>query len=82
MDFLRSIVDRIGVADIIALVLVLTSAFIWLTNGEIPESLLSVTLIVVGFFFGENTAKRTQAATIESLNPKPAPGAVGIEREG
>ncbi len=76
MDYAKSILDRVGTADIIALVLVFTSAFIWLTGQDIPESLLSVTLIVVGFFFGENTAKRTQAATIVALNPKPAPPSI------
>lgn len=73
MDWLRGIAERVGVADIIALLLIITSAFLWLTQGEIPESLLSVTLIVVGFFFGENTAQRAQARTIETLNPAPPP---------
>jgi len=76
MDYVKSILDRVGTADIIALTLVFTSAFIWLTSGDIPESLLSVTLIVVGFFFGENVAKRSQAATVAAFNPKPAPPSI------
>lgn len=80
MEWLKEIVDRIGTSDIIALILILVSAFMWITSGEIPESLLSVTLIVVGFFFGENTAKRGMAAGVEASNPRPQSPLIGDER--
>lgn len=76
MATLEAVLNRIGVSDIIALILTLVSAFLWITQGEIPESLLSVTLIVVGFFFGENTAKRGMVAGAEAANPKPAPPSI------
>jgi hypothetical protein len=80
METLQDIVNRIGVGDIIALILILVSAFLWVTQGEIPESLLSVTLIVVGFFFGESTAKRGMEAGAKAANPKPQAPLIGEER--
>ena len=79
MELLKTLVERIGVADIIALILILVASWLWLSTGDVPESLLSVTLIVVGFFFGDNFAQRNQARTIEAINPKPAPPLVGEE---
>lgn len=80
MDTVNRIIDRVGVSDILALILVLTSAFLWLTSGDIPESLLSVTLIVVGFFFGDNIRKRSTEETLKALNPDPDPPLVGGTR--
>ena len=80
MEWLKDIIDRVGTSDIIALILILVSAFMWVTQGEIPESLLSVTLIVVGFFFGENTAKRGMQAGAEYANPRPNAPLIGDKR--
>jgi hypothetical protein len=72
MDYLKTVLDRVGTADIIALTFTFASAFLFVTGGDIPESLLVLTTTIVGFFFGKKQAEQTQAATILALNPPPA----------
>lgn len=71
MDQIFKWFDRIGTGDVIALVLVLVSSYMWISTGDIPSSLESATLIVVGFFFGDNLRKRVSADMVQALNPKP-----------
>ena len=81
MDFtwLKGVLDRIGTADIIALVFTFVSSFLFIRDGDIPEALLVLTTTIVGFFFGKRQAEQAQASTFAALNPKPAPPAIGGE---
>lgn len=75
MDFsyLRAVFDRIGTADVIAVAFTSASIFMYVTSGDIPESLLVLTTTIVGFFFGKRQGEQVQASTIAALNPKPSP---------
>ena len=76
MEILNRLVSNVEVQDIIALFFSGVVGFLWLTGQEVPEGLLNVTLIIIGFFFGDKSATRTQARTIEALNPAPAPPSI------
>jgi len=72
MDILNKLVINLGVEDVIAIFFSGVVGFLWLTGQEVPEGLLNVTLIIMGFLFGDKSATRSQARTIEALNPAPA----------
>lgn len=72
MELLRDIATRTGIDDIIALMLVTVSSFIWLTGNDVPETLGVVTVTIVGFFFGKKYTERGFTAGVESVNPPPA----------
>lgn len=69
MSSIDRLIDQINVQDIIALFFVGVVGFLWLTGQNVPEGLLNVTLIIVGFFFGDKNAERAQARVIAQLNP-------------
>ena len=71
-DFLNSLLDRVQVQDIIAVFFTVIVGFLWATGQEVPEGLLNVTLIIIGFFFGDKNAVRAQERAIVALNPPPA----------
>ena len=79
-DWFVRLVDRIAVQDIIALFFSGVVGFLWLTGQEVPEGLLNVTLIIIGFFFGDQNAQRAQERAIVALNPPPAPPLIGEEQ--
>jgi hypothetical protein len=72
MDTLERILDRIQVQDLIATFFSGVVGFLWLTGQEVPEGLLNVTLIIIGFFFGDKNATRAQERAMSTLNPPPA----------
>jgi len=76
MDILNRLATNVGVEDIIALFFSGVVGFLWLTGQEVPEGLLNVTLIIIGFFFGDKNATRAQARALEMVNPKPAPPSI------
>jgi hypothetical protein len=78
-NYLTTVLDRIGTADIIAIAFTGASIFMYVSTGDIPESLLVLTTTIVGFFFGKRQGEQVQASTIAALNPKPAPPAIGGE---
>jgi Na+/H+ antiporter NhaC len=80
MDYVRTVLDRIGTSDVIALTFTFASAYLFITAQDIPESLLVLTTTIVGFFFGKKQAEQTQANTIAAFNPTPGPPAIGTER--
>ena len=55
---------------IIALTFTFVSAFIFLQGNELPGGLGEVTLIIIGFFFGDRTADRVKQAPL----PDPVSG--------
>jgi hypothetical protein len=69
---LERVIAAVSVQDVIALFFTLIVGFLWASGQEVPEGLLNVTLIIIGFFFGDKNAQRAQANTIELMNPKPA----------
>lgn len=73
MDWLRGQLDKVGTSDIIALTLTAVSSFLWMRDGDIPESLLVLTTTIVGFFFANKQQQQQFAASEEALNPKPGP---------
>lgn len=73
MQWLKDTIDKIGTSDIIALTLTGVSSFLWIRNGDIPESLLVLTTTIVGFFFANKQQQQQFAAA------NPAPGAPYIE---
>jgi hypothetical protein len=73
MEIIKGIIERTGVDDIIALVLVLVSSVIWLQGNDIPETLSVVTVMVVGFYFGKKYTERGVQAGINAVSPPPAP---------
>lgn len=72
VSFFERLFANVGVQDVIAMAFTGVVCFLWLTGQEVPEGLLNVTLIIIGFFFGDKNAQRTQASTAEMLNPTPA----------
>jgi hypothetical protein len=70
---LERIVSNIAVQDVIALFFTGVVGFLWLTGQEVPEGLLNVTLIIIGFFFGDKNAQRATANAVTLMNPAPAP---------
>ena len=72
MAIIERIIAAVNVQDVIALTFVFVVSFLWMTGQEVPEGLLNVTLIIIGFFFGDKNAQRAQDRTVEMLNPKPA----------
>jgi hypothetical protein len=71
-DFLNSLLDRVQVQDIIAVFFSGIVGFLWATGQEVPEGLLNVTLVIIGFFFGDKNAVRAQERALTALNPPPA----------
>jgi len=57
--------------SVIALMFSGVVSFLWLTGSEVPDGLLNVTLIIVGFFFGDQSAERRVRA---SALPEPVSG--------
>ena len=72
MNYLTKSLDRIGTADLIAIAFTASSIFMYVTSGDIPESLLVLTTTIVGFFFGKRQGEQVQASTIAALHPEPA----------
>ena len=66
------LVSSISVQDVIALIFTGVVCFLWVTGQEVPEGLLNVTLIIIGFFFGDKNAQRTSERTVALMNPAPA----------
>lgn len=81
MDIFRGIVARTGTDDIIALALTATSCSIWLTGGDLPDTLAAVTITVVGFFFGKKYTEQGIKRGIEAVNPAPAAPYIADEQE-
>ena len=77
MAYISNFLDRFQLQDVIAFMFASVVSFLWLTGGEVPEGLLNVTLIIVGFFFGDRNAARAQERAIEAIRPAPAPVSVG-----
>jgi len=69
MDIVRDVIARTGTDDIIALMLVGVSSFIWIGGADIPETLSVVTVMVVGFFFGKKYVERGVQVGIASTKP-------------
>jgi len=69
MDILRTILDRTGVDDLIALALVGVSAILWLSGQEIPDNLSQMTIIVVGFYFGKKYTESGITTGMQSVRP-------------
>ena len=72
MAIIERIIAAVNVQDVIALAFVGVVSFLWLTGQEVPEGLLNVTLIIIGFFFGDKNAQRASENTVALLNPRPA----------
>ena len=72
MQILERLLKEVNVQDVIALFFSGVVGIMWLTGQEVPEGLLNVTLIIIGFFFGDKNAERAQARAVASLNPPPA----------
>ena len=72
MDILNNILERTGIDDVIALMLVTVSSFIWLTGGDIPDTLAVLTVTIVGFFFGKKYTERGVQTGVNAVNPPPA----------
>lgn len=53
--------------SVIAGTLTVVVSFLWLTGGDVPEGLLNVYLIVIGFFFGDRNGERRAQAEARSL---------------
>ena len=70
-ELLNTLLEKVNVQDIIALFFTGVVGFLWLTGQEVPEGLLNVTLIIIGFFFGDKNAERAQARAVAQLNPPP-----------
>jgi hypothetical protein len=67
------LLEKVNVQDIIALFFSGIVGIMWLVGTEVPEGLLNVTLIIIGFFFGDKNAERAQARAVAQMNPAPAP---------
>ena len=52
--------------SVIALLFAGVSSYLWIAMGEIPDSLASVTFVIIGFFFGD---RRTGNTTTEPVAP-------------
>lgn len=50
-------------SGLIAVMLVGTTCFLWLTHNPVPEELKNITLIIISFLFGRNV-------TLKSLKTK------------
>jgi len=59
--------------SVIAGVLTLVVSFLWLTGGDVPDGLLNVYLIVIGFFFGDRMATQ-RARNAAAVLPEPISG--------
>jgi len=73
MEILNRLIENVGVQDVIALFFTGVVGIMWLTGQEVPEGLLNVTLIIIGFFFGDKNAERAQERAAAYINPSPAP---------
>jgi hypothetical protein len=80
MAYLMTLLDRVGTADIVAMLFSLVSCYMFITTGDIPDTLLVLTTTIVGFFFGKRQGEQVQASTIAALNPKPQPPLIGNEQ--
>ena len=80
-NLLNSLVEKVQVQDIIALFFTGVVGFLWLTGQEVPEGLLNVTLIIIGFFFGDKNATRAQERALLAMNPAPAAPYIADEDE-
>ena len=81
MATLERILDRIQIQDVIAAFFSTVVGFLWLTGQEVPEGLLNVTLIIIGFFFGDKNAMRSQERAMAVLNPPPQAPLIGDEQD-
>jgi hypothetical protein len=82
MQILNRLLDSVGVEDIIALFFTGVVGFLWLTGQDVPEGLLNVTLIIIGFFFGDKNAARAQTRALQVMSPPIAPPYIeGAEEE-
>jgi hypothetical protein len=70
-ELLNRLFEAVNVQDIIALFFTGVVGIMWLTGQEVPEGLLNVTLIIIGFFFGDKNAERAQARAALAMNPAP-----------
>ena len=80
-DFLNQLLDRVQVQDVIAVFFTAVVGFLWVTGQEVPEGLLNVTLVIIGFFFGDKSAVRAQERTVAALNPAPAPPYIATDED-
>ena len=69
MDTLNKVILRTGTDDLIAMALVGVSSVIWVTGGDIPETLAVLTTTIIGFFFGKKYTERGIQVGIETVNP-------------
>ncbi len=82
MDTLNKIILRTGTDDLIAMLLVGTSSFIWLSGGDIPETLGVLTTTIIGFFFGKKYTEQGIQTGITAINPALAAPYIAEEDEG
>lgn len=54
--FFKTVAENYG--NLIAVMLIATTCFLWLTEKPVPEELKIITLVVVSFLFGRTSAKR------------------------
>jgi hypothetical protein len=59
---IKSILQKISDPGVIALILVLTSAYLFVIKGvsDIPETLKAMLLTIVGFYFGSMVKQKTE----------------------
>jgi hypothetical protein len=80
-ELLNRLIESVNVQDIIALFFTGVVGFLWLTGQEVPEGLLNVTLIIIGFFFGDKNAERATARAVQAMNPAPPPPYIAGEQD-
>ena len=71
MEIVNRILDRIGTGDIIAVGFTGTAVFLYVTTGEIPETLLVLTSTIVGAFYGKDILTKGQVQGADLANPRP-----------
>jgi hypothetical protein len=54
--FLDLLEKSVITQSIITILVLATCVYLWLTGVPLPEDLKSITLVIVGFFFGSKTA--------------------------
>lgn len=60
-DIVRLAEQSTLVSGAIALIMVGTACYLWATGQQVPDPLMAVLTVVVGFFFGAKTQKTIQA---------------------
>jgi hypothetical protein len=59
-------IDKFSPGFLIAVVLIVVAAILWITTTEIPSDLYNLLTVVVAFYFGETSA-RYQASVVNGM---------------